>query len=111
MTKNILKYLFLFATAVLAACSSDDNDVTSAAPTLSEAEVNVDYDVTFYSLSVTSRAVWNATVENGGEWLKLVSGKGVGGNSEKLSFEMMYPKPMEGKKPQRWLRSNFSEPL
>ena len=88
MTKNILKYLFLFATAVLAACSSDDNDVTSAAPILSEAEVNVDYDVTFYSLSVTSRTVWNATVENGGEWLKLVSGKGVGGNSEKLSFEM-----------------------
>ena len=87
---SIFRYLFLLlATANLAACSSSDDDSTTAvAPTLSETEVTVDYETTFYSLTVSSRTIWTATVENGGEWLKLVSGKGTGGASEKLSFEM-----------------------
>ena len=89
MTKSILKYLFLLATAVLTACSSsDDAEEGSVAPTLSETEVNVEYDATWYSLTVTSRTIWNAVVENGGDWLKLKDAKGVGGTSEKLSFEM-----------------------
>ena len=87
MTKNILTYLFLLATAVFAACSSDDTEIESAPPALSETEVNVEYDATWYSLTVTSRTVWHAVVENGGEWLKLKDAKGVGG-TEKLSFEM-----------------------
>lgn len=90
MTKNYFKYLLLLlATTVFAACSSSDGDSTTAvAPTLSETEVNVDCETTFYSLTVSSRTVWTATVETGGDWLKLVSGKGTGGASEKLSFEM-----------------------
>ena len=73
----------------LTACSSsDDDNNTSVAPTLSETEVNVDYDATYYSINVTSRTVWNATVESGSNWLTLKDAKGVGGNSEKLSFEM-----------------------
>ena len=90
MTKNYFKYLLLLlATTVFAACNSSDGDSTTAvAPTLSETEVNVACDATFYSLTVSSRTVWTATVETGGEWLKLVSGKGTGGASEKLSFEM-----------------------
>ena len=88
--KRIFSYFFLLlATANFAACSSSDGDSTTAvAPTLSETEVNVACDATFYSLTVSSRTVWTATVENGGDWLKLVSGKGTGGASEKLSFEM-----------------------
>jgi hypothetical protein len=86
---KIFKYLFLLATVALAACSSsDDADSSSVAPVLSESEVNVEYDATWYSLTVTSRTVWSAVVENGGEWLKLKDAKGVGGTSEKLSFEM-----------------------
>ncbi len=90
MTKNYFKYLLLLlATTVFAACNSSDSDSTTAvAPTLSETEVNVECDATFYSLTVSSRTIWTATVENGGEWLKLVSSKGTGGASEKLSFEM-----------------------
>ena len=90
MTKNYFKYLLLLlATTVFAACNSSDGDSTTAvAPTLSETEVNVECDATFYSLTVSSRTVWTATVETGGDWLKLVSGKGTGGASEKLSFEM-----------------------
>ena len=88
MTKSILKYLFLLATAVLTACSSSDDAEDSVAPVLSETEVNVEYDATWYSLTVTSRTIWNAVVENGGDWLKLKDAKGVGGTSEKLSFEM-----------------------
>ena len=90
MTKNYFKYLLLLlATTVFAACNSSDGDSTTAvAPTLSETEVNVECDATFYSLTVSSRTIWTATVENGGEWLKLVSSKGTGGASEKLSFEM-----------------------
>ena len=87
--KRIFRYFFLLlATATIAACSSsDDTEPVSVAPTLSETEVNVEYDVTWYSLTVTSRAVWSAKVENGGDWLTLKDAKGVGG-SEKLSFEM-----------------------
>ena len=90
MTKNYFKYLLLLlATTVFAACNSSDGDSTTAvAPTLSETEVNVECDATFYSLTVSSRTIWTATVETGGDWLKLVSGKGTGGASEKLSFEM-----------------------
>ena len=67
---KIFKYLFLLATVALAACSSsDDADSSSVAPVLSESEVNVEYDATWYSLTVTSRTIWNAVVENGGEWL------------------------------------------
>ena len=90
MTKNYFKCLFLLlATTVFTACSSSEGDGTSVvAPTLSETEVNVDCETTFYSLTVSSRTIWTATVENGSEWLKLVSGKGTGGASEKLSFEM-----------------------
>ena len=90
MTKNIFKYLFLLlATANFAACSSsDDGESAATAPTLSETSVHVEYDVTFYSLTVSSRTIWTATIENGSDWLKLVSGKGTGGASEKLSFEM-----------------------
>ena len=88
--KRIFSYFFLLlATANFAACSSsEDSGSASVAPTLSETEVNVECDATFYSLTVSSRTVWTATVETGGEWLKLVSGKGTGGASEKLSFEM-----------------------
>lgn len=88
--KKISNLLFLLIACSFVACSSsdDDNNSASVAPTLSETEVNVEYDATFYSLTVSSRAVWNATVENGSEWLKLISAKGVGGTSEKLSFEM-----------------------
>ena len=86
---KIFKYLFLLATVALAACSSsDDADSSSVAPVLSESEVNVEYDAAWYSLTVTSRTIWNAVVENGGEWLKLKDAKGVGGTGEKLSFEM-----------------------
>ena len=90
MKKNIFKYLFLLlATVNFAACSSsDDGESAATPPTLSETSVHVEYDVTFYSLTVSSRAVWNASVESGSDWLKLLSGKGVGGASEKLSFEM-----------------------
>ncbi len=87
--KRIFSYFFLLlATANFAACSSDGDSTTAVAPTLSETEVNVACDATFYSLTVSSRTVWTATVETGGDWLKLVSGKGTGGASEKLSFEM-----------------------
>ena len=88
--KRIFSYFFLLlATANFAACSSsEDSGSASVAPTLSETEVNVECDATFYSLTVSSRTVWTATVETGGDWLKLVSGKGTGGASEKLSFEM-----------------------
>jgi len=90
MTRNCIKSLVLLLAATLfAACSSSDNDEpTSSAPVLSESEVNVDYDATWYSLTVSARAVWSATVESGSEWLTLKDGKGVGGTSEKLSFEM-----------------------
>ena len=76
-------------TALMGACSSSSDDTTgTTAPTLSETEVNVDCDATFYSLTVTSRTLWTATVESGSEWLKLVSGNGSGGANQKLSFEM-----------------------
>lgn len=89
MKQGIMKYLFLLmAMAGFAACSSDDKEGTFAAPTLSETEVNVEFSETFYSLTVSSRTVWSATVESGSDWLKLVSAKGVGGTAEKLSFEM-----------------------
>ncbi len=90
MTRNCIKSLVLLLAATLfAACSSSDNDEpASSAPVLSESEVNVDYDATWYSLTVSARAVWSATVESGSEWLTLKDGKGVGGTSEKLSFEM-----------------------
>ena len=89
MTKNYFKCLFLLlATTVFTACSSEGDGTSVVAPTLSETEVNVDCETTFYSLTVSSRTIWTATVENGSEWLKLVSGKGTGGASEKLSFEM-----------------------
>ena len=87
--KKICNLLFLLIVCSFAACSSsEDSGSASVAPTLSETEVNVECDATFYSLTVSSRTVWTATVETGGEWLKLVSGKGTGGASEKLSFEM-----------------------
>lgn len=84
-----LKYLFLLLAAVtFTACSSsDDKDEPTGGVTLSETEVNVNYDVTWYEVGVTSRSVWSAKVENGSEWLTLKNGNGVGG-SEKLSFEM-----------------------
>ena len=89
MTRNCIKSLVLLLAATLfAACSSDNDEPTSSAPVLSESEVNVDYDATWYSLTVSARAVWSATVESGSEWLTLKDGKGVGGTSEKLSFEM-----------------------
>ena len=75
-------------TALMGACSSSDDTTETTAPTLSETEVNVDCDATFYSLTVTSRTLWTATVESGSEWLKLVSGNGSGGANQKLSFEM-----------------------
>ena len=81
--------LLLIIVSTFAACSSsDDDNNTATAPTLSETEVNVNYDATYYSINVTSRTVWNATVESGSNWLTLKDAKGVGGNSEKLSFEM-----------------------
>ncbi len=87
--KKICNLLFLLIVCSFAACSSsEDSGSASVAPTLSESEVNVECDATFYSLTVSSRTVWTATVETGGDWLKLVSGKGTGGASEKLSFEM-----------------------
>ena len=87
--KSFIQFFALCTLVVLTACSSsDDGESGSVAPVLSETEVNVEYDVTWYSLTVSSRAVWNAVVENGGEWLKLKDAKGVGGSSEKLSFEM-----------------------
>ena len=88
--KGLKTYLFLLMTVVsLTACSSsDDDNNTATAPTLSETEVNVNYDATYYSITVSSRTVWNATVESGSNWLTLKDAKGVGGNSEKLSFEM-----------------------
>ena len=87
--KKICNLLFLLIVCSFAACSSsEDSGSASVAPTLSETEVNVACDATFYSLTVSSRTVWMATVETGGDWLKLVSGKGTGGASEKLSFEM-----------------------
>lgn len=87
--KYIKSYLLLLMTAIcFAACSSsEDTTEPTAAPKLSETEVNVESEATFYSVTVTSRALWNATVENGSDWLKLTSGQGVGG-TEKLSFEM-----------------------
>ena len=88
MTKHIIKsLLLLLATTLFVACSSDNDEPAVSAPVLSETEVSVAYDVTWYSLTVSSRTVWNATVENGSEWLKLKDAKGVGG-AEKLSFEM-----------------------
>ena len=87
-TMRSLCVLCLLCVLCAACSSSDDKDTTVQAPTLSETEVNVEYDATFYSLTVSSRAVWSATVESGSEWLKLISAKGVGGTSEKLSFEM-----------------------
>ena len=89
MMKKLFQYFFLLlATASFAACSSSDDDNTASTPViLSETEVNVGYDVTWYEVGVTSRAVWSAKVENGGEWLTLKNGSGVGG-SEKLTFEM-----------------------
>ena len=88
MMKKLFQYFFLLlATASFAACSSDDDNTASTPVTLSETEVNVGYDVTWYEVGVTSRAVWSAKVENGGEWLTLKNGSGVGG-SEKLTFEM-----------------------
>ncbi len=87
--KTIKKYLLLLsAIFAMAACSSSDDTTTTTAPTLSETEVNVEADATFYSLTVSSRTLWSATVESGSEWLTLISGKGSGGASEKLSFEM-----------------------
>ena len=87
--KTIKKYLLLLsAIFAMAACSSSDDTTTTTAPTLSETEVNVEADATFYSLTVSSRTLWTATVESGSEWLTLISGKGSGGASEKLSFEM-----------------------
>lgn len=89
MKQGLLKYfLLLTVTALMGACSSSDDTTETTAPTLSETEVNVDCDVTFYSLTVTSRTLWTATVESGSEWLKLVSGNGSGGANQKLSFEM-----------------------
>ena len=89
MKQGLLKYfLLLMVTALLGACSSSDDTTETTAPTLSETEVNVDCDATFYSLTVTSRTLWTATVESGSEWLKLVSGNGSGGANQKLSFEM-----------------------
>ena len=88
--KGLKKCLFmLLGLTLFVACSSndDDNNTVSVPVTLSETEVNVDYDVTWYEVGVTSRSVWSANVENGGEWLTLKNGKGVGG-SEKLTFEM-----------------------
>ena len=87
MTKNILNILFLLlATATFAACSSSDSDEPAAGGvTLSATEVNVDYDVTWYEVSVTSRSVWSARSD--ASWLTLKSANGVGG-SEKLTFEM-----------------------
>ncbi|MBP3779736.1 MAG: BACON domain-containing protein, partial [Prevotella sp.] len=87
MTKNILKYLFLLlATTSFAACSSSDSDEPAAGGvTLSTTEVNVDYDVTWYEVGVTSRSVWSARSD--ASWLTLKSANGVGG-SEKLTFEM-----------------------
>ena len=87
--KKICNMLLLIIVSTFAACSSsDDDNNTATAPTLSETEVNVNYDATYYSINVTSRTVWNATVESGSNWLTLKDAKGVGGNSEKLSFEM-----------------------
>ena len=88
MIRLVKQSLLLLAAICMAACSSDDKQESFSAPTLSETEVNVEFNETFYSLTVSSRAVWSATVESGSEWLKLVSAKGVGGASEKLSFEM-----------------------
>ena len=88
MKKNVFKYFFLLAAMfTIAACSSDD-EITYLTPTVAETEINVESDVTFYATTVASRQVWSATVESGGEWLKLISAKGVGGTAEKLSFEM-----------------------
>ena len=88
MKKNVFKHFFLLAAMfTIAACSSDD-EITYLTPTVAETEINVESDVTFYATTVASRQVWSATVESGGEWLKLISAKGVGGTAEKLSFEM-----------------------
>lgn len=71
----------------LSACSSNEDEIQSTPVTLSETEVIVDYDVTWYSLTVTSRVVWSAKVESGSQWLTLKNANGVGG-TEKLGFEM-----------------------
>ncbi len=86
MIKNSWKYLLLMlAMVAFAACSSDDDDSPSSEISLSETDVSVDYDVTFYSINVTSRSVWSA--KSNASWLTLIKGNGVGG-SEKLTFEM-----------------------
>lgn len=86
--KKICNLLLLIIVSTFIACSSSEDEIQSTPVILSETEVQVDYDVTWYSLTVTSRAIWNAKVETGGEWLTLKDGKGVGGSNEKLSFEM-----------------------
>ena len=89
--KNLFKYMFLFlATICVASCSDDDEVVVSSDMlTLSETEINVDYETTFYSTTLKSRVVWSATVDDAAaNWLTLVASKGYGGNENKLSFQM-----------------------
>lgn len=86
MTKNPFKYLCLLLVAVaLGACGNDTDDLAIGGLSLSETTVNVGYDVTFYSVDVTSRSIWKA--QSDAAWLTLIKGSGVGG-VEKLTFEM-----------------------
>ena len=53
MKTGVLKHLFLLIVATgLFACSSSDDEVQATPVTLSETEVSVDCDATWYSLTV-----------------------------------------------------------
>src|SRR5574344_1646014 len=78
--------LALTVQLMLAACSSSEYD--GKYMTINETEVNVDADETFYSIDLTSRAIWKAAIEETGtSWLTLTSASGTGGSGT-ISFSM-----------------------
>lgn len=79
--------LSLFAVITLASCSDSDSEYQGDFITIGETEVSVGCDDTFYSIDISAKATWTASLDNAASWLRLIKGNGVGG-SEKLTFEM-----------------------
>jgi len=87
MIKKILFFsIFTLVQAAMLSCSSDDDNISDYIVSIDETEVNLGADDTFYSVGLTTRTSWKATLdETASSWLTLVSYSGIGG-SDKVSF-------------------------
>jgi len=82
-TSFLVLFTLLQAALMLSCSSSDDNNSTGNIVSIAETEVQLEADETYRSVDITTRQIWNATLdETGKQWLELEKAKGNGGKTE-----------------------------